>query len=105
MKFTTAHRFRCFEETGRDVPDRKICDSDRGVALIIALMFLSFLTILGGALLTTTMIDIRVSDNYTTAAQTLYLAEAGMDQSRAMLRTLPSLTATLASTAGSDKAI
>ena len=61
-------------------------NSQRGAALIIALMFLSFLTILGGALLTTSTIDVWISDNYKTGAQTLYLAEAGLDEARETLR-------------------
>ena len=60
---------------------------NRGVALILALLVLSFLTILGGALLTTSTIDIWISDNYKSATQTLYLAEAGIDDAREILRT------------------
>ena len=54
-------------------------ERDRGVALILALLVLSFLTILGGALLTTSTIDIWISDNYKTVTQSLYLAEAGIE--------------------------
>ena len=43
--------------------------SERGVALILALMVLAFLTVLGGALLTTTTIDIHISDNFNTGIQ------------------------------------
>src|SRR3954468_10076835 len=46
---------------------------NRGVALILALLVLSFLTILGGALLTTSTIDIWISDNYKTYTQALYV--------------------------------
>src|SRR4026208_1496336 len=55
---------------------------DRGVALILALLVLSFLTVLSGALLSTSTIDIWISDNYKSAAQSLYLAEAGLSQAR-----------------------
>jgi len=61
-------------------------ESNRGVALILALLVLSFLTILGGALVTTATIDIWISDNYKTATRNLYLAEAGIDQAREALR-------------------
>jgi Tfp pilus assembly protein PilX len=59
---------------------------ERGVALILALLVLSFLTILGGALLTTSTIDIWISDNYKTSTENLYLAEAGVDHAREILR-------------------
>ena len=62
-------------------------ERNRGVALILALLVLSFLTVLGGALLTTSTIDIWISDNYKTATQSLYLAEAGIEDARELLRT------------------
>ena len=61
-------------------------ERNRGVALILALLVLSFLTVLGGALLTTSTIDIWISDNYKGATQSLYLAEAGIDHARELLR-------------------
>lgn len=60
---------------------------NRGVALILALLVLSFLTILGGALLTTSTIDIWISDNYKTYTQALYVAEAGVEAGRNILTT------------------
>lgn len=78
-------------------------EHERGVALILALLVLSFLTILGGALLTTSTIDIWISDNYKTSTQNLYIAEAGIDHGREVLRTL-NLTPSqlLAAAAGPD---
>jgi Tfp pilus assembly protein PilX len=77
---------------------------ERGVALILALLVLSFLTILGGALLTTSTIDIWISDNYKTSTQNLYIAEAGIDYGREVLRT-SNLTPSqlLATAAGPDQ--
>src|SRR3989454_1939894 len=76
---------------------------DGGVALIFALLVLSFIPIVGGPLLTTTTIDIWISDNHKTAIQSLYLAEAGLDQAREILRTSPSATTELlTSAAGLD---
>jgi hypothetical protein len=69
--------------------------SERGAALILALMFLTFLSILGGALLTTSTIDIWIGDNYKTAAQSLYLAESGAEQARELLRNSPGALSTL----------
>ena len=78
-------------------------EHERGVALILALLVLSFLTILGGALLTTSTIDIWISDNYKTSTQNLYIAEAGIDYGREVLRT-SNLTPSqlLAAAAGPD---
>jgi hypothetical protein len=61
-------------------------ESNRGVALILALLVLSFLTILGSALVATATIDIWIGDNYRTAIQNLYLTEAGIDQAREFLQ-------------------
>src|SRR5579883_1549763 len=72
---------------------------ERGVALILALLVLSFLTILGGALLTTSTIDIWISDNYKTSNQNLYIAEAGLSYGREILRTSSATPSQLLSTA------
>jgi hypothetical protein len=78
-------------------------ESDRGVALILALLVLSFLTVIGTALLTTAAIDLWISDNYKSATQNLYMAEAGIDQAREILRTSASTpTQLLAAAAGAD---
>jgi hypothetical protein len=77
--------------------------SDRGVALILALLVLSFITIIGSAFLTTAAIDLWISDNYKSATQSLYMAEAGIDQAREILRTSASTpTQLLAAAAGAD---
>ena len=60
--------------------------SERGAALILSLLILSFLAILGGALLTTTAIDIRIGDNYKTNLLALHLAESGVEEAREKLR-------------------
>ncbi len=61
--------------------------SDRGAALILTLLILSFLAALGAALLTSTTLDIWLVDNYRTRMQALYLAESGVEQGRELLRT------------------
>jgi hypothetical protein len=73
--------------------------SDRGIALILALLVLSFLTVIGCALLTTTAVDLWISDNYKSSTQNLYLAEAGIDQAREILRTSSSTPTQLLRTA------
>jgi len=78
-------------------------ERSRGVALILALLVLSFLTVLGSALLTTSTIDIWISDNYKHTTQSLYLAEAGIDHARDVLRTSShTMTELLTSAAGPD---
>src|SRR5262249_51399902 len=77
---------------------------NRRVALILALLVLSFLTVLGSALLTASTIDIWISDNYKNSTQSLYSAEAGIDHARELLRA-PGQTSTqvLTTVAGSDR--
>ena len=62
--------------------------SERGVALITALLILSFLTILGAGMLTSTTVDTRISANYRTNMQLLFLTEAGLEAGRESLRNL-----------------
>src|SRR5215471_4170577 len=77
--------------------------ADRGVALILALLVLSFLTVVGGALLTTSTIDIWISDNYRASTQTLYLTEAGIDHARELVRSSTRTPSELLTTAaGAD---
>jgi hypothetical protein len=79
-------------------------EGNRGVALILALLVLSFLTILGSALLTTSNIDIWISDNYRNANQSLYLAEAGIEDGRELLRSSGrSITELFSIAAGDDR--
>ena len=78
-------------------------NSERGAALILALMLLSFLAVLGGALLTSATLDVWIGDNYKTHTQALYLAEAGIELARENLRTSGvSLSTLLAAAAGPD---
>jgi Tfp pilus assembly protein PilX len=82
---------------------RESMTSDRGVALILALMVLAFLTVLGGALLTTTTIDVRIGDNFQTGMTSFYVAETGIEQARELLRTSTSSpTQLLTTAAGTD---
>src|SRR5689334_764388 len=78
-------------------------ESNRGIALILALLVLSFLTVIGSALLTTAAIDLWIGDNYKSSTQNLYLAEAGIDQARELLRSSTSTPSQLLTTAaGAD---
>jgi hypothetical protein len=78
-------------------------DSERGVALILALMLLLFLSILGGALLMTTTLDIRVGSNFQSNEEAIYVAEAGIENAREVLRQAGTgLSAVLTRSAGPD---
>jgi hypothetical protein len=60
--------------------------TDRGMALITALLILSFLTVVGGAMLSSSRIDVLIADNYRTNIQLQFLAEAGIEAEREALR-------------------
>ena len=62
--------------------------SQRGMALITSLMLLAFLTIVGGALLSSTTVDMRIGMNYRTNAQLLFVTEAGIEAARETLEVL-----------------
>ncbi len=77
--------------------------SQRGMALITALMLLAFLTVVGGALLSSTTVDLKIADNYKTNAQLLFLTEAGLDAARETLRVSANdLTTDMVAAAGTD---
>jgi hypothetical protein len=57
--------------------------------LIVALLVLSFLSLLGGALLTSTTLDVSIGDNYRIDLQLLNLAEGGIEEARERLRIAP----------------
>jgi hypothetical protein len=59
---------------------------ERGASLIVALMILSFLTVLGSVLLTTSTIDVWIGDNVNTSLQLLYAAESGLERAREEMR-------------------
>ena len=70
----------------KDPMGKRRAASQNGMALITALMLLAFLTIVGGALLSSTTVDMRIGMNYRTNAQLLFVAEAGIEAARESLR-------------------
>ena len=58
--------------------------SQRGSALVMALMMLTFLMILGSALLTSVTLDVAIGENYRSETQLLYLAETGIEEARSL---------------------
>jgi hypothetical protein len=75
----------------------------RGSALVMALMLLTFLMILGTALLTSVTLDVAIGENYRSETQLLYLAETGVEEARSRLRDSSSTPQLLQSAAGSDR--
>src|SRR5215813_219248 len=66
-------------------------------------MMLWFMAILCGALLTSMTLDIRIGDNHRTSSQSLYLAEAGLEEALHFLMTSPKTPSELlAEAAGPD---
>jgi hypothetical protein len=61
--------------------------TDSGMALVTSLLILSFLTVVGAAMLSSSRIDVLIADNYRTNTQLTFLAEAGLDSGRESLRT------------------
>src|SRR5215510_4957611 len=81
-------------------------NSSHGAALITALMMLFLLAALGGALLSSITLDVWIGDNHRSAMQSLYLAEAGIEEAREALRTSTSrLSQLLAVASGPDRVI
>jgi hypothetical protein len=75
----------------------------RGSAMVMALMMLTFLMILGSALLTSVTLDVAIGENYRSETQLLYLAETGIEEARILLRNSPMTPSQLLQSAsGSD---
>ncbi|MFQ5777588.1 MAG: pilus assembly PilX N-terminal domain-containing protein [Terriglobia bacterium] len=62
-------------------------EGQRGVALVTVLLFLLLLVLLAAALLGTSVIEVRVSDNYQRQTEAFYIAEAGVEQAKQWLKT------------------
>jgi len=63
--------------------------SERGVALIIAMMTIALMTALGMALIATTMTETRISSNYSDGSEALYAADAGVERVLQDVLTVP----------------
>jgi len=65
---------------------RSVYGNEKGLALPIALMFLVVLGVMGGAAVMMTRTDIKISGNYKNSEQAFYVAEAGVEHAREVLR-------------------
>ena len=62
--------------------------SERGFALVLAILALMLLTFLGLTLAATTSTELKIAANYRWSQQARYNAEAGVEAAKSMLRTL-----------------
>src|SRR5215831_16827857 len=77
--------------------------AERGAALILTLIMLALLMALGGALLSSVMLDVVIGDNYRSEAALLYLAETGIEDARGALQISENTTSQLlVAAAGTD---
>jgi hypothetical protein len=72
---------------------------------VTSLLILSFLSILGGALLSATTVDVTIANNYQSNAQTHLLAESGIEAGRAALSSAGPLNDALQDAGGPDGAL
>jgi hypothetical protein len=73
------------------------------MALVTSILILLFLSLAGGALISSTRVDVQIASNYGTGVRSLYLAEAGIEAGREALRTSGAEVTTLLTTAaGAD---
>jgi hypothetical protein len=71
-------------------PMRRERASERGMALILAILALMLLTFLGLTLTVTTSTELQIATNYRWSQQALYNAEAGLEVAKRYLREVPS---------------
>lgn len=76
--------------------------SEQGLAMVTVLFIMSFLTILGSALLSSTTVDVHIADNYRINTQLTFLAEAGIEDGRDALFVSNDIGNDLTTAAGAD---
>lgn len=74
--------------------DRRV-GSERGIALVIAIMALLFMSALGGALMLTTSGETKIANNFRHASEGLYAADAALERSLVDLLTVADWNALL----------
>ena len=67
-------------------PERSICGNDKGIALVLALIFLVALALLGTTAVLLSTTDTKIGANYKASGKALYVAEAGAQEARQRLR-------------------
>ena len=80
--------------------DRSV-GSERGIALLIAIMAMLFMTALGTALMLTTATETKISNNFRHSSESLYATDAGLERSMDDLLTVPDWNSLLSGAATS----
>jgi len=88
-EMTDARRARTIDAAARDI------GSERGFALILALLALMLLTFLGLTLATSTSTELKIATNYRWQQQALYNAEAGVEAGKQILSGITNWTGIL----------
>jgi Tfp pilus assembly protein PilX len=70
-------------------PSHHVADSERGIALIIALMAMSLMIALGTALMLSTTTESKIVTNFRNNSESLYAADAGLERALDDLLTVP----------------
>lgn len=88
----------------RLVESRAVLDGgERGFSLVSALLFLTVLTLLAASAVIISGTDIKISSNYASGKQAFFLAEAGLERARQLLKTNMQSGSTLSSLLDSAK--
>ncbi len=64
----------------------KIASNEKGMVLVLALLLISVLALLGSTAVMTTTTDLKISANYKMSNQAFYVAEAGIEETRARMK-------------------
>lgn len=70
-------------------PSHHAARSERGIALIIALMAMTLMIALGTALILTTVTETKITTNFRNNSESLYAADAGLERALDDLLTIP----------------
>jgi len=70
-------------------PSHHSAGSERGIAMIIALMAMTLMVALGAALMLTTTTESKIVNNYRANSESLYAADAGLERALDDLLTVP----------------
>ena len=89
MRIFPSFRSNRSNDVSRAVVSSGHDSGERGIALLTSMMILIFLTLAGGALISSTRVDVQVATNYRTGVRSLFLAEAGIEAGRQQLRCRP----------------
>jgi Tfp pilus assembly protein PilX len=70
-------------------PSHHVASSERGIAMVVALMAMTLMVALGTALILATMTETKIVTNFRNNSESLYAADAGMERALDDLLTVP----------------